>query len=43
LAAEGWVPDGGLEGPQTTYVRDGRTLVVTVVEDKATEVTLRFP
>jgi hypothetical protein len=43
LAAAGWVPDGPV-GDETTYTKDGRTLVVTVVRDgKTTDVNASFP
>jgi hypothetical protein len=43
LAGAGWTPTDGVDGTQTTYLKDGRTLVLTVTQDKTTDVTLRFP
>lgn len=43
LVAAGWVLTGSPDAPKTTYVKDGKTLEVTVVKDKDIEVTLSFP
>ncbi len=43
LTAGGWRPAPDQGGLGTTYTRNGKTLIVTVVQDKVTEVTFSFP
>ena len=43
LTAGGWRPAPDQGGLGTKYTRNGKTLIVTVVQDKVTEVTFSFP
>jgi hypothetical protein len=43
LGADGWVPEAGQDNQPTRYTRSGKTLDVSVEQNKAIEITLSLP